>query len=544
MSLSRRDWLRLAGPAAAFVTAATAGAPIASAFEPSAGERFAFEPDGFPAYRHEGPLGPEGTFRHGVASGDPLVDRVILWTRVTVPGRPVVPVLWEIATDEAFRERVGAGWDVAVADSDFTVKIDVPGLRPGRVYHYRFRCLGRTSDVGRTRTLPVGRVERARFALCCCSAYGSGYFAGYRLLAERDDLDAVLHVGDYIYEYGRAAGATERLVDPPGECHTLEDYRRRYACHRLDPELQRAHRTHPFVVIWDDHEIANDGFRDGAENHQPDEGLWALRKASAQQAHREWMPIREPAFGRIYRRFAYGDLCDLLMLDTRFLARDRQPTGWSDHETIVDPTRTMLGAEQERWLEHELETAGPLFRLVTQQVMMAPLMRVGAPRSQGGGIPLRVDGWDGYVAARARLLDTFRDRAKGDVVVLSGDLHASFVGELPLDPFEPTSYEPGSGRGSVAVEFVAPGLTSPPVLPTDALPFILSENPHLRWGEIGGRGYVVVDVDRDRVQGAFFRIDDVWRADSGETFLAAFSTSRGTHRLKRDPAPAAQRAEV
>lgn len=326
MSLSRRDWLRLAGPAGAFLAAASAGLPSARAFEPSEGERFAFEPDGHPAYRHEGPLGPEGTFRHGVASGDPLADRVVLWTRITVPGRPTLPVYWEIAADEAFDERVGAGWSVALAENDFTVKVDAPGLRPGRVYWYRFHCLGRTSDVGRTRTLPVGRVERARFALCCCSAYASGYFVGYRLLAERADLDAVVHVGDYIYEYAKPPLATSRIVDPPHECLTLEDYRRRYALYRTDPDLQRAHRTHPFVIVWDDHEIANDGWRDGAENHQPDEGLWAVRKASAMQAHREWMPIREPSLGRIYRRFAYGDLCDLLMLDTRFLARDRQPT--------------------------------------------------------------------------------------------------------------------------------------------------------------------------------------------------------------------------
>lgn len=513
----------------------------ARAFEPAPIAPFAYDADGHARYEHRGPLGPERLFRHGVASGDPGADRVILWTRVTVPGQSAVPVHWEIATDRDFEERVGAGWAVATAESDFTVKIDALGLRPGRGYHYRFHCLGRTSDVGRTRTLPVGRVEHARFAVVCCSAYASGFFAGYRLVAERTDLDAVVHVGDYIYEYAKPPDATARIVDPPHECITLDDYRRRYAIYRRDADLQAAHRNHPFVVLWDDHEIANDGYRDGAQNHQPDEGLWAVRKASAMQAHREWMPIREPSIGRIYRRFAYGDLCDLLMLDTRFLARDRQPTGWADHATIVDPHRTMLGAEQERWLDDALEDDGFVFRLVTQQVMMAPLMRVGAPRSQGGGIPMRVDGWDGYVAARARLLDTFRDRARGDVVVLSGDVHASFVGELPLDPFEPTSYEAGSGRGSVAVEFVSPGLTSPAVLPPGALPWLLAENPHLRWGDIGSRGYVVVDVDRERVQGAYFRIDDVSRPDSGETFLAAFSTRRGTHRLVRDTLPAPAR---
>ncbi|MGF1605454.1 MAG: alkaline phosphatase D family protein [Rhodothalassiaceae bacterium] len=327
-------------------------------------------------------------FTHGVASGDPLTDRVIVWTRVVpdAQGEPV-PVRWQIAEDEAFERIVSNGETAADPARDYTVKVDAGGLSAGRAYFYRFLTEGQTSPVGRTRTLPEGSVDQVRFAVCSCSNYPQGYFTAYREMAKEPDIDAVLHLGDYFYEYedGRYSDpeivAAGRAVDPANEIVSLEDYRRRYALYRSDPDLQAVHAAHPWIAVWDDHEIANDTYKNGAENHQPEqEGPFAERRAAAIQAWREWMPVRDPANGpgdKIYRRFDFGDLASLIMLDTRLIGRDMQLSYTTDmvYRTqafdfsdpanpvaITDPARVAklpAGAVRELPLPFQMTEQGP-----------------------------------------------------------------------------------------------------------------------------------------------------------------------------------------
>ena len=272
-------------------------------------------------------------FDHGVASGDPLSDGFILWTRVS-GAEGSVPVRWRVASDPAMKQRVREG--VAWTDdwSDFTVKADVRGLPPGSTFYFHFEVDGARSPIGRARTLPAGALASARFAVVSCSNHPAGYFNVYRDIAGHDDLDAVIHLGDYIYEYGPGQYATEhaetlgRIPEPTRELTSLEDYRQRHAQYKSDPDSIAMHQQHPLIAVWDDHEIANDAWRRGAENHQQDEGQWAERRDAALRAWFEWMPVRgvpDGADTRIFRRFRYGDLMSLIMLDTRLCGRDRQP---------------------------------------------------------------------------------------------------------------------------------------------------------------------------------------------------------------------------
>ncbi|HWO13029.1 MAG TPA: alkaline phosphatase D family protein, partial [Polyangiaceae bacterium] len=331
-------------------------------------------------------LAPGELFRHGVASGDPLADAVILWTRVTPPEGTTadgLDVEWRVASDPGLADVVARGSALATAETDFCVKVDVTGLAAASVYYYDFGVLGARSGVGRTKTLPAAGVSRARLAVVSCANYPAGYFTVYRLLAARNDLDLVLHLGDYLYEYangtygdGQAIG---RIPVPDRELLTLDDYRARHAQYKADADLQELHRQHPMIAVWDDHEIANDGYRDGAANHQPAvEGDWALRKEGAMRAYFEWMPIRPPASGesRVYREFEFGDLFDLILLDTRYAGRDAPAVRSCDQAALEDGARGLLGAEQEGWLFAGLRASsarGARWRLLAQQVMLAQL---------------------------------------------------------------------------------------------------------------------------------------------------------------------------
>ena len=274
-------------------------------------------------------------FTHGIASGDPLADRVILWTRV-LPGSgnaEAVPCTWQVAADDSFDTVVASGEAIARAERDYTVKVDAAGLAPGTSYCYRFIANGVISPVGCTRTLPVGAVSEFKMAVASCSNYPQGFFHAYRDIAEAD-LDVVLHLGDYLYEYpvGEyvnpvAENQFGRKVEPEHEILVLEDYRMRHGLYRTDPDLQAAHAAHPWITVWDDHEMMNDTWRAGAENHDEGEGDFFKRIHAARQAYHEWMPIRTGAEGDqgvIYRAFQIGDLADLLMLDTRLVGRDEQ----------------------------------------------------------------------------------------------------------------------------------------------------------------------------------------------------------------------------
>jgi alkaline phosphatase D len=486
--------------------------------------------------------GAERLFEHGVASGDPRPDAVILWTRLSVDDGAPTPVRWEITRDPNFVGASIVGSALAEAERDHTVKVDVVGLEPGTTYYYRFHALGRTSPVGRTRTAPATGVGNVRFAVVSCSSLAHGYFHAYRSLAARDDLDAVIHLGDYIYEYGDGEYGDVRGYEPPHEIVTLADYRLRYSQYRRDPDLQEIHRRYPFIAVWDDHESADNSWRDGAVNHQPEtEGPWAERRAAAEKAYSEWLPIRDQADGRTFRSFAFGGLLDLIMLDTRLWGRDEPAPSATDPSTR-DPSRELLGADQAAWLAEQLRASRARWRVVGQQVMMGPLKLVGAPESQGGGQTVNPDQWDGYFAARRRFFDVVRAENPTNLVVLSADIHTSWAIELTDDPNDPASYDPATGAGAVGVEFVTTSVTSPGIagLDNSLIPVFQSANPHIKWADLERRGYAVLDVTRERVQSAWFHLDRVDLPEGAkETFARAFAVRSGETLLREESAPAA-----
>lgn len=334
-------------------------------------------------------------FNHGVASGDPTQSAIILWTRVSPDESANIKVIWEIATDHRFENIISNGEMLTNQARDYTVKVDAINLESGSKYFYRFKANGQTSVMGQTKTLPDGVVDSAKLAVLSCANYPAGYFNVYNLANTLDDLDAVLHLGDYIYEYPRggyaSANAAElnREVLPAGELFTLDDYRTRYGQYRSDPDLQTLHGAVPFITVWDDHEVCNDTYKDGAENHNEGEGSFEARKLGALQAYFEWLPIRPIAQDNeleIYRSFQFGDLLDLHMLDTRVLARDIQldyanymdpTTGAFDSaaftQDISDANRTMLGNEQLQWLQTQLGNSTGTWQLLGQQVLMGSM---------------------------------------------------------------------------------------------------------------------------------------------------------------------------
>jgi alkaline phosphatase D len=490
------------------------------------------------------PAGGINPFQHGLASGDPLTDTVLLWTRVTPPADTpsTIDVEWRVGLDPALAQLVAQGTTSADPSRDFTVKVDVSGLSPGSTYYYDFAAFGVRSRVARTRTLASGAVERARIAVTCCANYPAGYFNAYRLVAERADLDVVLHLGDYLYEYGNGTfgDGTQigRLPVPDRETVTLDDYRQRHAQYKLDPDLQEAHRQHPFIAIWDDHEVANNAYRDGAANHQPDsEGDWSVRKAAAMQAYFEWMPIREVVPGdtqRVYRQFAWGDLLDLIMLDARYQRDAGVPT--SCDPALGDPDRSILGAPEESWLADALQasqTRGARWRVIGQQVMLGQLSIAAR------GCTEYPDQWDGYPFSRQRLLAEFADGIS-NVVVLTGDAHSSWAFDLAQDPFDAASYDAATGEGSLAVEFVAPGVTSPG--PDGDVQSLLDTHPHLKFTNLDRRGYVLIDVTLERARAEWYFVRSVTEQDATEELGAVFETADGENRLRSAPEASVPRA--
>ena len=483
----------------------------------------------------QSPDSSTGPFRHGVASGDPLTDRVVLWTRVTSNESPStgIDVEWRIATDPSMDTVAARGNVRAASERDFTVKVDVAHLQPGRTYYYAFYAGAQRSPIGRTKTLPVADAARVRLALLCCSNYPSGFFNVYRCVANRVDLDAVVHVGDYIYEfengrYGDGAGLL-RIPEPRREAVSLSDYRIRYATYRSDADLQEAHRQHPFIAVWDDHELTNDAWSGGASNHNPEqgEGDWATRQAAAYRAYLEWMPIREaPGAGiHLYRSFRFGSLLDLIMLDTRGL-RDRQA---NDPAAFVDPKRTMLGAAQEAWLFDELRSSqrtGTAWRLLGQQVLFARVTPPGWP-------VLSSDLWDGYQAARDRVLDFLANESVRDVAVLSGDLHSSWALDIARDPWR--QYRPATGEGSLAVELLAPAISSPPLFATPSMreraPLLRTFLPHLKFLDGDNRGYVLIDLGPKQIQADWYHVPTVLERTDAEVRAASFVCEKGSSML-------------
>ena len=474
-------------------------------------------------------------FQHGVASGDPLEDRVVLWTRVTAPPTRSaigpVDVTWQVADDEQLTKVVARGTAAAAPGRDFTVKVDAAGLQPGRTYYYGFEAGGERSPIGRTKTLLAAAAGRLRLAIASCSNYPAGYFNAYRGIANQADLDAVVHLGDYIYEFAEGVYGDSKSIGrvplPAGEAVTLADYRRRYAIYRSDPDLQEAHRLHPFIVVWDDHEIANDAWSGGAASHTPKQGDWAARLAAAYRAYVEWLPVREGADGsrRLYRSFRAGSLADLVMLDTRSL-RDRQAVG-AAASSVADPTRSLLGAAQEAWLFDQLRASkrdGIEWRLIGQQVLFAQLTPAGQP--------LNSDMWDGYPAARARVFDFLAQEQVADVAILSGDLHSSWANDLPANPYAPAGSPATRSR---AVEILTPAISSPPLF-TDATlraraPLLRQFAPHVKHLDGDGNGYVLLDITRERLQADFYVVSTVKDRVDKESKAASFVCEKGSASL-------------
>jgi alkaline phosphatase D len=531
------------------------------------------------------PVATHEFFQHGVASGDPLPTAVVLWTRVTptadaTPGSgrgPSATVAWQVATDATFRRPVRSGAFTTSAERDHTVKVDVTGLNPETTYFYRFVFQGpwrdaQVSPVGRTHTAPAADAlpERLRLGVVSCANLQAGWFTAYRHLAERDDLHAVLHLGDYLYEYGPGGygyGADDvdiRVHDPAHEIVSLADYRQRHAQYKQDPDLAALHRRYAFITTWDDHESANDAWQDGAENHDPaTEGEWSERKAHAARAYDEWMPIRMEGTAalddgtRMYRRFRFGQLAELTMLDLRSYRDQQVAMGSPD---AADPDRTLTGADQMAFLKDGLRPDAPQWRLVGNPVTIAPFVVASLPQSVqdllgglGGGAALpstaiNLDQWDGYTADRTEILDHIVDQGVRDVVFLTGDIHSSWANDLPYPSANSTLYS--LLGGSAGVEFVGPSVTSNNVkdyvpsqagAPTGvaageaAAAAVQQLNPHIKYLDLNNHGFMVVDVTPARVQSDWFFISE--RADPEATLRhgASWATSTGTgvvHRVK------------
>lgn len=470
-------------------------------------------------------------FAHGVASGDPGPDRVVIWTRLDGASGPE-EVEWLVARGPGLRGVVRRGRVVADPARDFCCKVDVEGLDPGATYWYGFRAGGRRSATGRTRTLPRDGVERLRFAVAACANRQQGSFAAYARIAGLEALDAVLHLGDYIYEYGDQSGGRLPL-DPPHETLTLSDYRRRYAFYRRDPALQACHGAHPFIAVWDDHETANNAWRDGAGNHDPArEGPWPARRAAAVQAWREWMPVRDAAADApIHRSFRFGDLADLIMLDTRLEGRE-QPVA-SARDIASYPDRDMLGPAQEAWLFGELDASqwrGARWRLLGQQVVFSPL---------GDFNP---DQWDGYPQARRRILEHLRRGGIDNVVVLSGDIHSAWALDVAADPYDRAAYDGRTGSGAQAVEFVTPGIASEPLgdylarrdpAARARMEAGIPRQPHLRFADYASRGFVSIALDAERVEATWHFVADPADPRSRVAAVHSETVRAGENRLER-----------
>ncbi|MPY79713.1 MAG: alkaline phosphatase [Actinophytocola sp.] len=494
-------------------------------------------------------------FQHGVASGDPLPDRVILWTRVTpaddaTPGSgvgPDVTVRWQIATDADFRDVVASGAVRTGPARDHTVKVDADGLAPGRWYFYRFAWNDQHSAIGRTRTAPPVDVQpdRLRFGVVSCSNWQSGHFASYQHLAERGDVDVVLHLGDYLYEYAPGEYGSFRRHDPPHEMTTLADYRRRHAQYKTDPQLQALHAACPWIITWDDHETANDAWSGGAENHtEGAEGSWVDRRRQARRAYAEWMPIRFGSGGRLYRRLRFGTLAELTMLDLRsYRSKQASSVGEAD-----DADRTLVGADQLAFLRDSLTADDVQWKLIGNPVIFSPLLLPPVPRIVGtpladltglvpeDGVPFNVDQWDGYQHERRELIRLLANQGVQNTVFLTGDIHTSWAFEVPVDagayPLSRT----------VATEFVVPSVTSDNIDELTGAPprtasvsveqAAMALNRHLKWVELDSHGYTVCDVSADRVQVDWYFLADREDARSAARHAKSFAVTSGTQRLR------------
>ncbi|MGE3143611.1 MAG: alkaline phosphatase [Hyphomonadaceae bacterium] len=507
-----------------------------------------------------------GAFTHGIASGDPTADAVILWARFVPADGADARIGWEIAEDEAFAQSARRGALSVSARTDFCAKVDVRGLAPGRPYFYRFLAADGPSLTGRTRTAPRGPADRLSLAFFSCSNLPWGYFHAYGDAAAREDIDLCLHLGDYIYELQRGAypSAQEavpgRVIEPAGETVTWAEYCARHQSYHLDPDLQELRRLKPLCVVWDDHDFANDAWMHGAQNHQPSEGAWSTRAAAARKAYFDWMPIRHHNSRDAYiqRSLDWGDLARILLLDTRLIGRDRQLVYERDllphmdgadsaaalaafRARLDDPARQLLGAPQERWLAAQMAQSrahGQAWQILAQQVVVAPqrapqgLSRLLSPDASPRnwfalaecmaalGLPWNLDCWDGYPAARARLLAMCETQA-ANAIILSGDSHNCWVSTLAA---------PGKAERRAALEFAGGSVSSPGfertltnAQPGEREALIQSANPALAFTDLTNRGYGALQLTRTRCEAEWRAFSDIRTPTRGPPVNARFA---------------------
>ena len=509
---------------------------------------------------------PEGTFGHGVASGDPLADRVILWTRVTPSTTGTAAVAWEVSSDALFARIVASGTFATDPARDYTVKVDAAGLQPGTVYHYRFKYLNELSPIGRTKTLPAGAVGQVRLAVMSCAAYPVGQFHAYADAARRGDIDAAVLLGDYIYESDLSGGLelAARLLgrhwQPNRELVTLEDYRARHAFYRGDFDLKAMHAAMPVIAVWDDHDLVNGIWRDGAGATEPGLASFIARRAAAMQAFQEWLPIRVPnpaAPEKIFRRFDFGNLATLHMLDARALGRDKQASR-EDHLSgaTASATRQMLGAEQSAWLDGGLQTSNATWQLLGSQVWMAKmhlplsvlndfseaaisafLSAQSTPQTSRSSAqqalvdqpraPFKSDTWDGYPAAREAVLASAR-RFDKNLVVLAGDSHNAWASDLK-----------DATGAAIGVEFATTSVTSggleleyPRIGRQYLADSFVQMVPELRYAQTSDRGYLLVTLSPTQARADWIFVDSVFANDLNSRVGRSLVTRPGAARRR------------
>jgi alkaline phosphatase D len=510
LSQRRRAVLRIA----AGLAASAALAPVAS-YRAWAQPRFSAYP-----------------FTLGIASGCPRPDGIVLWTRLAPDpladgGMPPenVELAWELAADEGFRTIVRKGTETAMPALAHSVRAEVSGLEPARWYWYRFIAGDAVSPIGRTRTAPAANaaIERLRFAFASCQQYEQGYYAAHRHLAA-EDLDIIVFLGDYIYE--SSWGRNHVRKHNAGEPYTLGEYRNRYALYKCDPDLQKSHAAAPWIVTWDDHEVDNDYANDQSEDLDPN---FLVRRAAAYQAYYEHMPLARRALPHgpdllLYDSYAFGDLATFFVLDGRqYRAHQPCPRPGRGGSTVVrgdacaerlDPTRTMLGSAQEAWLRDGFARTRAKWNVVAQQTLMMQF-----DRKPGPGQSFWTDGWDGYPAARAKLLKDLVQQRVSNPLVISGDVHSTWIGDLKLD-FEDLQ------SPAIATEFCGTSITSQGPTQLQVLG-ALGENPHVRYGNGHQRGYLKVELRRDTCSASLRALESEKRADSGISTAATFIVENG-----------------
>jgi alkaline phosphatase D len=493
-------------------------------------------------------------FAHGVASGDPTANSVIFWTRVSEQTAPV-DVTLEIFKDVLLTQLQTTRCVKASSARDYTVKLDVDGLEPGTIYYYRFSTPSAISRTGRTQTAPTTGASGLKFGVVSCSSLAHGFFNSYAQLCNRKDINAIIHLGDYIYEYASGEYGDVRPYEPATEIKSLSDYRTRHSHYKkTDPDLQNLHSLFPFITIWDDHESANNSYRDGAENHtEGAEGSWSQRKGWAQQAYDEWMPIRLPEAGnpnKIWRRLRYGNLVDMFMLDTRLFDRDLEAA------TPVNPTdstaraedRNLLGKAQLAWLSSGLQDSTAKWKVVGSQVVFHQWTVKPGPdgkvpsQLQGlvGPSGLNGDAWDGYVAERKRVtavLSGANGKKKIDnTVILTGDVHSSWVADITDDPNDASVYNPLNGSGSLAVEFVGPSVTSPGLpIPNQVVDGFRAINPHIKYINMADNGYMLVSFTEKEASCEYWYVSTIAERGGSERMGKKFTVLVGENKISGTP---------